>query len=119
MQEPIYILGHKTQTRMLSVQHLPMQSKNPLGETHYIAARCGNSNARIDAILDRFNTKLPIFIGDVTPRLQDIMQRNIKCLNPQSTCTEALELIDQYDVRALPVVNEQRHDRNDLYFSTG
>ena len=110
MQEPIYILGHKNPDADAICSALAYaEYKNLLGETHYIAARCGNSNARIDAILDRFNTKLPIFIGDVTPRLQDIMQRNIKCLNPQSTCTEALELIDQHDVRALPVVNEQRH----------
>lgn len=106
MQDPIYILGHKNPDADAICSALAYEAyKHAIGETHYLAARCGNSNARIDAILERFKVKLPNFIGDVTPRIGNIMQRTIRTVNKRSTCAEALELIDQYDVRALPVVN--------------
>ena len=54
------------------------------------AARCGNSNARIDAILDYFHTPLPQFIGDVTPRINDIMCRSVHSVTRANTCFEAL-----------------------------
>lgn len=107
MQDPIYILGHKNPDADAICSALAYEAyKHAIGEPHYQAARCGNSNARIDAILGKFGIKLPVFIGDVTPRIQDIMQRNVRTVTTRSTCAEALELIDQHDVRALPVVDD-------------
>jgi len=70
-------------------------------------ARCGNSNARIDTILGRFNVPLPTFIGDVTPRMEDVMRTEFWKAAPNSTCAEALQLIDEHDVRSLPVVDKE------------
>jgi manganese-dependent inorganic pyrophosphatase len=110
MQDPIYILGHKNPDADAICSAIAYEAyKHAIGETHYIAARCGNSNARIDAILERFKVKLPRFIGDVTPRIENIMQRTMRTVTKRSTCAEALELIDKHDVRALPVINE--HNR--------
>ena len=107
MPEPIYIFGHKNPDADAICSALAYEAyKHAIGQTEYIAARCGNSNARIDAILDRFKTPLPRFIGDVTPRVGNIMQSMVRTVTKKSTCAGALELIDQYDVRALPVVDE-------------
>ena len=107
MSEPIYIFGHKNPDADAICSALAYEAyKHAIGQTEYIAARCGNSNARIDAILDRFKTPLPRFIGDVTPRVGNIMQSMVRTVTKKSTCAGALELIDQYDVRALPVVDE-------------
>lgn len=107
MPEPIYIFGHKNPDADAICSALAYEAfKHAIGQTEYVAARCGNSNARIDAILDRFNTSLPRFIGDVTPRVGNIMQSKVRTVSKQSTCAQALELIDQYDVRALPVVDD-------------
>lgn len=107
MPAPIYIIGHKNPDADAICSAIAYESyKHTCGQHEYVAARCGNSNARIDAILERFQVKLPIFIGDVTPNVGTIMQRRIRCVNKDSTCAEALELIDRYDVRALPVVDE-------------
>jgi manganese-dependent inorganic pyrophosphatase len=73
-------------------------------ESH-TAARCGNSNARIDTILQRFAVPLPVFIGDVTPRVQDIMVESVIKVNTDAICMEALQLIDDHDIRTLPVVD--------------
>jgi manganese-dependent inorganic pyrophosphatase len=106
MPDPIYILGHKNPDADAICSALAYEAyKHAIGETHYIAARCGNSNARIDAILEQCKVALPMFIGDVTPRVGDIMRDKVRTVTKSSTCAEALELIDKYDVRALPVVN--------------
>ena len=107
MPESIYIFGHKNPDADAICSALAYEAyKHAIGQTEYIAARCGNSNARIDAILERFKTPLPRFIGDVTPRVGNIMQCEVRTVSKQSTCAGALELIDQYDVRALPVVDD-------------
>ncbi len=107
MPEPIYIFGHKNPDADAICSALAYEAyKHAIGQTEYIAARCGNSNARIDAILDRFKTPLPRFIGDVTPRVGNIMQSMVRTVTKKSTCAGALELMDQYDVRALPVVDD-------------
>ncbi|MGJ8637841.1 MAG: putative manganese-dependent inorganic diphosphatase [Opitutaceae bacterium] len=107
MQNPIYILGHKNPDADAICSALAYEAfKHAIGETHYKAARCGNSNARVDAIMDQFQVSLPLFIGDVTPRVSNIMHSKVRTVTKDSTCAEALELIDKYDVRALPVVSE-------------
>lgn len=107
MSDPIHIFGHKNPDADAICSALAYEAyKHAIEQKEYVAARCGNSNARIDAILDRFNIPLPRFIGDVTPRLGNIMQTNTLTVNRQSTCAEALELIDRHDVRALPVVDD-------------
>ena len=107
MPEPIYIIGHKNPDADAICSAIGYEAyKHAIGETHYVAARCGNSNARIDAILNCFNLPLPLFLGDVIPRVENIMNRQTRTVKRSSTCAEALELIDKYDVRALPVVDD-------------
>ncbi|OYV48758.1 MAG: pyrophosphatase [Verrucomicrobia bacterium 21-51-4] len=109
MPEPIYIFGHKNPDPDAICAPIAYAAyKTAIGQTGYKPARCGNSNARIDMILDYFKTPLPDFIGDVTPRVQDIMATQLHTLAPESTCFRALELIDQYDIRALPVIDDNR-----------
>lgn len=107
MPNPIFILGHKNPDADAICSALAYEAyKHAIGETEYIAARCGNSNARIDAILERFKVPLPQFMGDVTPRVENIMQSDVRSVTRHNTCAEALELIDKYDVRALPVIDQ-------------
>ncbi len=107
MSDPIHIFGHKNPDADAICSAIGYEAyKHATGHPEYAAARCGNSNARIDAILDRFGVPLPNFIGDVTPRLKSIMNPQPRSVTRQNTCAEALELIDQFDVRALPVLNQ-------------
>ncbi|MEO0509056.1 MAG: putative manganese-dependent inorganic diphosphatase [Verrucomicrobiota bacterium] len=107
MSDTIYILGHKNPDADAICSALAYEAyKHAIGQTDYIAARCGNSNARIDAILERFKIPLPLFLGDVTPRVENIMHTDVLSVSKNGTCAEALELIDKYDIRALPVVDE-------------
>jgi manganese-dependent inorganic pyrophosphatase len=104
---PTYIIGHKNpdaDSICAAIAYAAL--KEAKGESGYLPARCGNSNARIDTILTRFHQPLPIYISDVTPRVRDLMIRDVVTVCQTSTCAEALELIDQHDVRTLPVVTE-------------
>lgn len=104
---PTYIIGHKNPDADSICAAIAYASyKEAKGESGYTPARCGNSNARIDTILTRFHQPLPVYISDVTPRVRDLMVRDVISVCQTATCAEALELIDQHDVRTLPVVTE-------------
>ena len=106
MSEVIHIIGHRNPDADAICSAIGYAAfKNArTSHTRYIPARCGNSNARIDTILGHFGVPLPEFIGDVTPRVRDIMVREVIKVRPGATCMEALDLIDEHDVRVVPVV---------------
>jgi manganese-dependent inorganic pyrophosphatase len=105
--KPTYIIGHKNPDADAICSALAYAAfKEASGQTGFKPARCGNSNARIDAILGRFGAALPQFVGDVIPRIEDIMHRDPYKVRVDDTCARALELLDLHDVRALPVVGD-------------
>jgi manganese-dependent inorganic pyrophosphatase len=105
MTRPTLIFGHRNPDADAICSALAYADfKNRTDDGLFQAARCGNSNARIDAILDHFQVALPPFVGDVTPRLRDAMSRDLVTVPPAATCAEALELIERHDIQLLPVV---------------
>ena len=108
-KHPIYIFGHKNPDAdaICAAIGYAAYKKDIRSEEEYIAARCGDTNARIDMILNHFKVDPPTFITDVTPTVSDIMIpiNQAKTVNPHSTCAEALEIIDKHDIRALPVIS--------------
>lgn len=107
-KESIYILGHRNPDADAICSAIGYAAyKNSGDAVHHIPARCGNSNARIDTILSLFKVPLPLFLGDVTPRVRDVMVTEVIKTEPESFCMEALELMDHHDLRVLPVVDDQ------------
>jgi manganese-dependent inorganic pyrophosphatase len=104
-----YIIGHRNPDADAICSAIAYAAlKERRGEAGYVAARCGNSNARIDTILERFHHPLPVYISDVTPRVRDLMIRDVAAVPETATCAEALELIEHRDVRVLPVLSAGR-----------
>ncbi|HEY0967202.1 MAG TPA: putative manganese-dependent inorganic diphosphatase [Opitutaceae bacterium] len=102
---PTYIIGHRNPDADSICSAIAYAAfKEARGQQGYVAARCGNSNARIDTILSRFRQPLPFYLSDVTPRVRDVMTRDVVSIALGSTCAEALELIDGHDIRILPVL---------------
>ncbi|MEI6121543.1 MAG: putative manganese-dependent inorganic diphosphatase, partial [Opitutae bacterium] len=105
---PTYVIGHKNPDADSICSAIAYAAfKEASGQKGYVAARCGNSNARIDAILQRFGVSLPVFVGDVNPRVEDIMQTNPFVVSINDTCARALEILDEHDLRALPVIGRE------------
>ncbi len=109
MPAPTYVFGHRNPDAdaiCSALAYADFKRRTTGGD--FRAARCGNSNARIDAILDHFGVPLPPFISDVTPRLRDQMTSEVVTVGPGDTCARALELIDEHDFQLLPVVRPDR-----------
>jgi manganese-dependent inorganic pyrophosphatase len=101
-----YVIGHRNPDADAICSALAYAAfKEARGEAGYAAARCGNSNARIDAILKRFHQPLPVYLSDVTPRVRDIMVADVISIPQDATCAAALELIEGHDIRVLPVLD--------------
>ncbi|HWL16394.1 MAG TPA: putative manganese-dependent inorganic diphosphatase [Opitutus sp.] len=106
---PTYIIGHKNPDADSICSAIAYAAfKEARGERGYVAARCGNSNARIDTILARFRQPLPLYLSDVSPRVRDLMVRNVIHLDENATCAEALGIFDQHDIRVVPVTGSKR-----------
>ncbi len=104
---PTYIIGHKNPDADSICSAIAYAAFKELrGEKGYLAARCGNSNARIDAILSRFHTPLPLYLTDVCPRVRDVMITDVHTVHTDATCAEALEFIDRHGHRIVPVLND-------------
>ena len=108
MPNPIRVFGHRNPDADAICSALAYADfKTRTSSGTYEAARCGNSNPRIDAVLEHFGVRLPTFVGDVTPRLHEVMARDLVTVSAEATCAEALELIDERDIQVLPVVDEE------------
>ncbi|HWZ94238.1 MAG TPA: putative manganese-dependent inorganic diphosphatase [Opitutaceae bacterium] len=105
-----YIIGHRNPDADAICSAMAYAAfKEARGERGYVAARCGNSNVRIDTILKRFHQPLPLYVNDVTPRVRDVMVTDVVHVPQTATCAEALELIDRHGVNVLPVTADDRH----------
>jgi manganese-dependent inorganic pyrophosphatase len=116
---PTFVIGHKNPDADSICSAIAYAAfKEARGETGYVAARCGNSNARIDAILERFRTPLPLYLSDVSPRVHDMMTPSPRAVTEDATCAEALKLLDQHAISFLPVVSTRRRALGSVTLAT-
>lgn len=101
-----YVIGHRNPDADSICSAIAYAAlKEARGESGHVAARCGNTNARIDSILERFRQPLPVYVSDVSPRVRDLMAANVATVPETATCAEALELMDRGDLALLPVTD--------------
>src|SRR5947208_5563566 len=63
--------------------------KRRTGMTSAVAARCGDTNDRIDFVLQTFGMPAPRFVADVSPKVRDVMQTQGQSVRPVSTGVDA------------------------------
>ncbi len=102
------VIGHKNPdmdsiVAAIGYAHL----KAALGWPSVRAARAGNTNARIDYVLERFGFEAPDFISDITPKVRDIMTPNVVTAPCDSPLLAAMNSIERKQLRGLPVVDAQ------------
>ena len=83
--------------------------KRLLGQEDVIAARAGNTNARIDFVLHKFGVETPPLITDVSPRVCDVMEDEVVTITAESSIYEAIQLIERKQMRGIPVIDNQFH----------
>ncbi len=79
--------------------------KRRTGSPHAEAARCGDTNDRIDFVLEHFGVAAPRFVADVSPKVRDVMADNVVSVPPDETVARALAVMDEKNIRVLPVLN--------------
>jgi manganese-dependent inorganic pyrophosphatase len=82
--------------------------KTATGSPEVVAARCGNTNERIDFGLGKFGFEAPAFLSDVYPRVEDVMERDVVGAHCNSPVYEAMTRIGETRFRGLPVVDDDR-----------
>src|SRR3984957_19393002 len=104
----ILVIGHKNpDTDAICSAIGYAEFKRRTGMSEAIAARCGDTNDRIDFVLKTFGMAAPKFVADVSPKVSDVMQRKILSVRPDSTAAEALKLMDEKNLRILPVMDAE------------
>ena len=79
--------------------------KRRTGLSNAVAARCGDTNERIDFVLQTFGVPAPKFVADVSPKVRDVMSEVIS-VPPTATVAEALAVMDERNIRVLPVLED-------------
>jgi manganese-dependent inorganic pyrophosphatase len=76
------------------------------GSPNVVAARCGNTNERIDFVLRKFGVEAPMLVTDLSPKVADVMNRKVICVHADTPVYDAIQLIEQKNLRGLPVIDE-------------
>jgi manganese-dependent inorganic pyrophosphatase len=87
----ILVIGHRNpDTDAICSAIGYAEFKRRTGMPEAVAARCGDTNDRIDFVLNTFGVPAPKFIADVSPKICDVMQKRILSVRPDATAAEAL-----------------------------
>ncbi len=105
----VYVIGHRNPDTDAICSALGYaEFKRRTDTPNAVAARCGETNARVDFILDTFGMEPPVFVSDVSPKVRDVMEENVVSLSPRATVAEALGTMDERNIRVLPIVDDNR-----------
>lgn len=82
--------------------------KKAEGFENIVAARCGNTNQRIDFALGKFGFEAPLFVSSVLPRVEDVMERDVVYAGQDEPVYDALTRIGDNRFRGLPVLDKDQ-----------
>src|SRR5881394_1611177 len=103
----VLVIGHRNpDTDSICSAIAYAEFKRKTGMANAIAARCGDTNDRIDFVLNSFGFGPPRFVSDVSPKVRDVMAENVVSIPPHATAAEAIGIMDERNIRVLPVLNE-------------
>ncbi len=103
----IIVIGHKNpDTDAICSAIGYAEFKRRTGMPRAEAARCGDTNDRIDFVLKTFGVPPPRFVADVSPKVRDVMQSRIVSAKPDTTVAEALGMMEERNIRVLPILND-------------
>jgi len=105
----VFVIGHRNpDTDAICSAIGYAEFKRRTGMPEAVAARCGDTNDRIDFVLATFGVAAPRFVADVAPKVRDVMQSEVLSVTPDSTAADALGLMDEHNIRILPVLDGKR-----------
>ena len=104
----VFVIGHRNpDTDAICSAIGYAEFKRRTGTPEAQAARCGDTNDRIDFVLNSFGMPAPRFVADVSPKVRDVMQEEVLGVTPDATAADALGLMDQHNIRVLLVLDNE------------
>ncbi len=108
----ILVIGHRNpDTDSICSALGYAEFKRRTGMSQAVAARCGDTNDRIDFVLQTFGVAPPRFVSNVSPKVRDVMEPKVLSVRPEDTAAHALGLMDEHNLRLLPVLDVERRCR--------
>ncbi|MHB1310316.1 MAG: putative manganese-dependent inorganic diphosphatase [Limisphaerales bacterium] len=102
----VLVIGHRNpDTDAICAAIGYAEFKRRTGMPEAVAARCGDTNERIDFVLHTFGVPAPRFVADVSPQVRDVMHTPVISVMPQTTAAEAMSLMEEQNIRVLPVLD--------------
>jgi manganese-dependent inorganic pyrophosphatase len=105
----VLVIGHRnpdTDSICSAIGYAEFKRRTGMPEA--VAARCGDTNDRIDFVLETFGVPSPRFVADVSPKVRDVMETEVFSVTPETTAADSLALMDRHNVRILPVLDAER-----------
>lgn len=101
-----FVIGHKNPDMDAIVSAIAYAHfKREQGMENVLPARAGATNERIDFVLETFRVETPVFLSDVSPRVEDVMGRNLVTARAGSPVYVAMTRLGEKGYRAMPVVD--------------
>lgn len=104
--ETVYVVGHRNPDTDSICSAIAYAELCRLQGRHAVAARAGELNRQTEFILDRLGVAPPERLGDVYPRVRDILAGQAVTVHGDLPLVRALDLMRGRDLRMLPVVND-------------
>ena len=105
----VLVIGHRnpdTDAVCSAIGYAEFKRRTGMPEAE--AARCGDTNERIDFVLRTFGVPPPRFVADVSPKVRDVMNACPVSVGLDTTAAEALGIMDERNIRVLPVLGPDR-----------
>lgn len=109
MVSEVLVVGHRnpdTDSVCAAIGYAEFKRRTGMPQAE--AARCGDTNDRTDFVLRTFGVPAPRFVADVSPKVRDVMNTAIVCAGLETTAAEAITIMDERNIRVLPVLDGQR-----------
>lgn len=105
----LLVIGHRNpDTDAICSAIAYAEFKRRTGSPEAIAARCGDTNERIDFVLRTFGVPAPRFVADVSPKVRDVMQAPVVSVGADASMAVAMNLLEDRGLRTLPVLNSDQ-----------
>jgi manganese-dependent inorganic pyrophosphatase len=101
-----FVIGHKNPDMDAICSAIAYaEFKRANGDLTVVAARCGPTNERIDYVLRRFGFEPPVFLSDVSPRVEDVMETTVVTAQAEEPIFHAFSRMSENHMRSLPVID--------------
>ena len=105
----ILVIGHRNpDTDAICSAIAYADFKRRTGMREAVAARCGDVHDRTQFVLQTFGVPAPKFVADVSPTIRDVMAVNVISAGERTSMFDALSLMDNKNIRVLPILDEER-----------